>query len=76
MYCVLQRNFSFLLSLNTGAISDIENAASKLLEVYASDLECDFPLEVVHFTFRLRSSPDPSSKINTAQAQLSKELLN
>ena len=63
MYCILQKNFNFLLSLNTGAISDMENAASKLLKVYASDLDSDFPSKVVHFAFRLRSSPDPGSKL-------------
>ena len=31
MYCILQQNFKFLLNLNTWAISDIENAANKLL---------------------------------------------
>ena len=31
----------------------------------------DFPSEVVHFAFHLCSSPDPGSKINTAQEQLS-----
>ena len=71
VYCTLQQNFNFLLNLNTWAISDIENAASKLLKVYASNLNSDFPSEVVHFAFHLRSSPDLGSKTNTAQAQLS-----
>ena len=71
VYCILQQNFNFLLYLNTWAISDIENTASKLLKVYASNLDSDFPLEVVHFAFHLRSSPDLGSKTNTAQAQLS-----
>ena len=71
VYCILQQNFNFLLNLNTRAISDIENAANKLLKVYASNLDSDFPLEVVHFAFHLRSSPDLGSKTNTAQAQLS-----
>ena len=57
--------------MNTSAISDIENAASKSLKVYASNLDSDFPSEVVHFTFHLRSSPDLGLKTNTAQAQLS-----
>ena len=71
VYCILQQNFNFLLNLNTWAISDIENAASKLLKVFASDLDSDFSSEVVHFAFCLRSSPDLGSKTNTAQAQLS-----
>ena len=70
-YCILQQNFNFLPNLNTWGISDIENAASKLLKVYASDLDSDFLSEVVHFAFHLRSSPDLGSKTNTAQAQLS-----
>ena len=69
--CILQQNFNFLLNLNTWAISDIENAASKFLKVYANNLDSDFPSEVVHFAFYLRSSPDLGSKTNTAQAQLS-----
>ena len=52
-------------------ISDIESAASKLLKVYANNLDSDFPSQVVHFAFHLRSSPDLGSKKNTAQAQLS-----
>ena len=71
VYCILQQNFNFLLNLNTWAISNIENAASKLLKVYASNLDSDFPLEVVHFSFHLRSSLDLGSKTNTAKAQLS-----
>ena len=71
VYCTLQQNFNFLLNLDTWAISDIKNAASKLLKVYASNLDSDFLSEVVHFTFHLRSSPDLGSKTNTAQAQLS-----
>ena len=71
VYCILQQNFNFLLYLNTWAISDIENAASKLLKVYASNLDSDFPSKVVHFAFHLRSSPDLRLKTNTAQAQLS-----
>ena len=71
VYCTLQQNFHFLLNLNTWAISDIENAASKLLKVYASNLNSDFPSEIVHFAFHLRSSPDLGSKTNTTQAQLS-----
>ena len=71
VYCILQQNFNILLNLNTWAISDIENAASKLLKVYANNLDSDFPSEVVHFAFHLRSSPDLGSKTNTAQAQLS-----
>ena len=71
MYCIWQQNFTFLLNLNTWAISDIENAASKSLKVYASNLDSDFPSEVVHFAFHLRSSPDLGTKTNTAQAQLS-----
>ena len=73
MYCIVQQNFNFLLNLNTWAISDIETAASKLLKVCASDLDSDFPSEVVHFAFHLsqRSSRDLGSKTNTAQAQLS-----
>ena len=68
----MQQNLNFLPNLNTSAISDIENAASKLLKViYASDLDNDFLSEVVHFAFHLRSSPDLGSKINTVQAQLS-----
>ena len=51
VYCILQQNFKFLLNLNTWAISDIENAVSKLLKVYASNLDSDFPSEVVHFAF-------------------------
>ena len=51
VYCILLKNFNFLLNLNTWAISDIENAASRLLKVYASDLDSDFPSEVVHFAF-------------------------
>ena len=34
-------------------------------------MDSDFPSEVVHFAFHLRSSPDLGSKTNTAQAQLS-----
>ena len=34
-------------------------------------MNSDFPLEVVHFAFHLRSSPDLGSKTNTGQAQLS-----
>ena len=71
VYCILQQNFNLLLNLNTWAINDIENAASKLLKVYASNLDSDFPSEVVHFAFHLRSSLDLGSKTNTAQAQLS-----
>ena len=71
VYCILQQNFNFLLNLNTWAISDIENAASELLEVYANNLDSDFPSKVVHFAFHLRSSPNVGSKTNTAQAQLS-----
>ena len=71
MYCTLQQNFNFLLNLNTWAISDIENAANKLLKVYASNLDSDFRSEIVHFAFHLRSSPALGSKTNTAQAQLS-----
>ena len=71
VYCIWQQNFNFLLNLNTWAISDIENAASKSLKVYASNLDSDFPSEVVHFAFHLRSSPDLGLKTNSAQAQLS-----
>ena len=71
VYCILQQNFNFLLNLNTWAITDIENAASKLLKVYANNLDSDFPSEVVHFAFHSRSFPDLGSKTNTAQAQLS-----
>ena len=71
VYCIWQQNFNFLLNVNTSAISDIENAASKSLKVYASNLDSDFPSEVVHFAFHLRSSPDLGLKTNTAQAQLS-----
>ena len=71
VYCIWQQNFNFLLNLNTWAISDIENAASKSLKVYASNLDSDFPSEVLQFAFHLRSSPDLGSKTNTAQAQLS-----
>ena len=60
-----------MLNLNTWAITDIENAASKSLKVFASNLDSDFPSEVVQFAFHLRSSPDLGSKKNTAQAQLS-----
>ena len=70
VYCILQQNFNFLLNLNTWAINDIENVACKLLKLYASDLDSDFPSEVVHFAFHLRSSPDLGPKPNTAQAQL------
>ena len=69
VYCILQQ--SFLLNLNTWAISDIENAASKLLKVYANNLDSDFPSEIVHFAFHLRSSLHLGSKTNTSQAQLS-----
>ena len=69
--CILRQNFNLLLNLNTCAISGIENAASKLLKVYASDLDSDFPSEAVHFAFHLRSSPDLGLKTSTAQAQLS-----
>ena len=71
MYCIWQQNFNFLLNLNTWAISDIENAASKSLKVYASNLDSDFPSEVLQFAFHLRSSPDLGSKTNTAQAHVS-----
>ena len=71
VYCILQQNCNFLLNLNTWAISDIENAASKLLKIYASDLDSDFPSEVAHFAFHLSSSPDLGSMTNAAQAQLS-----
>ena len=71
VYCIWQQNCNFLLNLNTWAISDIENAASQLLKVYASNLDSNFPSEVVHFAFHLRSSPDLGSKTNTVQAQLS-----
>ena len=62
VYCILQQNFNFLLNLDTWAISDIENAASKLLKGYANNLGSDFPSEVVHFVFHLRSSPNLGSK--------------
>ena len=39
VYCILQQNFNFLLNLNTWAISDIENAASKLLKVRGSYMQ-------------------------------------
>ena len=67
---MMQQNFNFLLNLNTWAISDIESAASGLVKstVYASNLDSDFPSEVVHFAFYLRSSPNLGSKTNTAQA--------
>ena len=71
VYCILQQDFNFLPNLNTWAISNIENAASKLLKVYANNLDSDFPSEVVHFAFHLRLSFDLGSKTNTAQAQLS-----
>ena len=71
VYCILQQNFNFLLNLNNWAISNIENAASKLLKVCASNLDSDFSSEVVHFAFHIRSSPDLGFKTNTAQAQLS-----
>ena len=71
VYCMWQQNFNFLLNLNTWAISDIENAASKLVKVCATNLDSDFPSEVVHFAFDLHSSLDLGSKTNTAQAQLS-----
>ena len=71
VYCKLQQNFNFFPNLNTWAISDIENAASKLLKVYVSDLDSDFPSEAVHFAFHLHSSPDLGSKTSTAQAQMS-----
>ena len=58
VYCILQQNFNFLLNLDTWAISDIKNVASKLLKIYVSDLDSDFPSEVMHFAFYLRSSPD------------------
>ena len=32
VYCIWQQNFNFLLNLNTWAISDIENAASRSLK--------------------------------------------
>ena len=65
VYCILQQNFNFLLNLSTWAISDVENAASKSLKVYASDLDSDFYSKVVPFAFHL------GSQTNTAQAQLS-----
>ena len=71
VYCIWQQSFHFWLNLNTWAISDIENVASKSLKVYASILDSDFSSEVVHFAFHLRSSPDLGLKTNTAQAQLS-----
>ena len=71
VYCILQQNFTFLLNLNTWAISDMENAVSKSLKVYASNLDSDFSSKVVQFAFHLRSSPDLGSKTSTAQAQLS-----
>ena len=71
VYCIWQQSFNLLLNLNTCAISGIENAASKSLKVYASNLDSDFPSEAVHFAFHLRSSPDLGLKTNTAQAQLS-----
>ena len=71
VYRILYQNFNILLNLNTWAISNIENAASKLLKVYESNLDSDFSSEVVRFTFHLRSSPDLDSKTNTAQSQLS-----
>ena len=51
VYCIWQQNFNFLLNLNTWAISDIENDASKSLKVYAKILDSDFPSEVVYFAF-------------------------
>ena len=45
----MRQNFYFLLSLNTWAISNIENAANKLLKIYAGDSDNDFPLEAVIF---------------------------
>ena len=71
VYCMWQQNFNFLLNLNIWAISDIENAASKSLKVCASNLDSDFPSEVVHFALHLRSSLDLGSKTNAAEAQLS-----
>ena len=68
VYCILQLNFNYLLNLNTWAISDIENAASKLLKVYANNLDSVFSSEVVHFAFYLRSSPDLGLKTNTAHS--------
>ena len=53
VYCILLQNFNFWLNLNTWAISDIENTASKLLKVYSSDLDSNVPSEVVHFAFHL-----------------------
>ena len=63
--------FKTITITTTLLISDIENAGSKLLKVYASNLDSDFPSEVVQFAFHLRSSPNLGSKTNTAQAQLS-----
>ena len=71
VYRIWQQNFNFLLNLNIWAISDIKNAASKSSKVYASNLDSDFPSEVVHFAFHLHLSPDLGSKTNIAQAQLS-----
>ena len=71
MYCIWQQNFNFLLNLNIWAISDIENAANKSLKVCASNLDSNFPSEVVHFALHLRSSLDLGSKTNAAEAQLS-----
>ena len=71
VYYILQQNFNFLLNLNTWAVSDREKAASKFLKVYASNFNSDFPSEVVHLAFHLRSSLDLGSKTNTVQAQLS-----
>ena len=79
MYCILQQNFNFLLNLNTWAISDIGNAASKLLKVYASDLDSGFPSEVVHFAFYLFSSLDLGFKDKYCASTaviFEKELLN
>ena len=78
VYCILQQNFNFLLILNTWAISDIENAASKLLRIYASNLDSDFPSEVVHFPFHLRSSDLGSKNKYCASTAVTfeKELLN
>ena len=43
----------------------------KIVESICGDFDNDFPSEVVHFAFHLRSSPDLGLKTNTAQAQLS-----
>ena len=71
VYCTLQKKFDFLLNLHKWSIDDIKHAAHLLLKEYSSDLDSDFPGEIVHFAFHLRSSSNLESKATKPQDMLS-----